>query len=215
MIQLARIREKLDALRQRDTACLVHGAETHRYNLKPVLSQAEAAAFEKEFRVRLPEEYSAFLMEVGNGGAGPGYGLYSLANSANELRDQQRWGEEREKPVPQLDRPFPLTTAVADALNACWQVGPIRGSAPPHVATGFRLDGIMDICHHGCTAYAGLVLSGEQRGCVWGCGGPGYRWGPLGRGPGSRSFLDWYEAWLDQWLAPNAIDRWATLTGHT
>ena len=26
-----------------------------------------------------------------------------------------------------------------------------------------------------------------------------------------RGFLAWYEKWLDHWLAPGAIDRWANI----
>ena len=210
MIQLPRIREKLDAIRQRDTAYLVHGAEVHHYRLEPVLSQAEADVFEQEFGVHLPEEYIAFLMEIGNGGAGPGYGVFSLGKSVKRFRQQQKWAEERSWPVPQLDRPFPLTAAVAAALIACQRTGRVPRIANPHIAVQFRLDGIMDICHHGCEAYEGLVLSGEQRCCIW--SSSGLRWGH--GGPDSGGFLVWYEEWLDGWLRPGAIERWAKTIGH-
>ena len=157
-------------------------------------------------------------MELGNSGAGQGYGLYSLVESAEEFRSQQKWAEEQGRPVPGLDLPF-HSAAVADAarLPADGQSagGPqaLRGNFNPR-RNAVRMDGIMNICHRGCEAYEGLVLSGERRGCVWGAGGPGYRWGALGHGPGSLDFLAWYEAWLDEWLAPGAIERWAKAIGR-
>jgi hypothetical protein len=207
MNRLKQICDKLKALRHLDSACLVHGASTHRYALSPVLPETEVAAFERAFGVALPGEFAAFLTQVGNGGAGPGYGLYPLAKAVEAFRLQQAWAEQKGRPLPRLDRPFPLTAAVADGLIACRRTIPFRGNFQPHVATALRLDGIMDICHHGCTAYEGLVLCGEQRGRVWGSGGPGYRWSANGPGPGSLDFLSWYEQWLDGALAPEAVER--------
>ena len=38
--------------------------------LNPTLSESELTAFERDFRVTLPDEYRAFLLRVGDGGRG-------------------------------------------------------------------------------------------------------------------------------------------------
>ncbi len=50
-----------------------------------------------------------------------------------------------------------------------------------------------------------LVMDGEQRGTVW-YGGDGLA--PCADQDGQQlGFLGWYESWLDEWLAPGAIER--------
>lgn len=51
---------------------------THKYKFKPVTSIQKVRKFEKKYNITLPENYIRYLTEVGNGGAGPDYGLYSL-----------------------------------------------------------------------------------------------------------------------------------------
>ncbi len=46
--------------------------------LNPPLPKEELAFFEKYLKVKLPDEYKQFLTEVGNGGAGPFYGILPL-----------------------------------------------------------------------------------------------------------------------------------------
>jgi len=67
----------------------VFGASKHKYELNPVLSIDKIHKFESEYNIKLPEEYVFFLTMVGNGGAGPYYGLYMLENTIkyNEYKD--------------------------------------------------------------------------------------------------------------------------------
>lgn len=72
------IKRMVAAARKVDEEQQVFGASTHKYELKPVLSMAEVEAFEKRHQITLPKEYVFFLTQVGNGGAGPYYGLATL-----------------------------------------------------------------------------------------------------------------------------------------
>lgn len=63
---------RVDAGRQ------VFGATKHQYRLGPVLTLEEVRRAEAERHMKFPEEYVFYLTQVGNGGAGPYYGLYSL-----------------------------------------------------------------------------------------------------------------------------------------
>ncbi|MGL4695560.1 SMI1/KNR4 family protein [Enterococcus larvae] len=56
----------------------IFGAGTHKYQLGPVISIAEVRAFEERYQIILPKEYVFFLTQVGNGGAGPYYGVTTL-----------------------------------------------------------------------------------------------------------------------------------------
>ena len=57
------------------------GTDQHKYQLKPPASEEAVAAFEARFHVSLPEGYRDFLLWMGNGGAGPFYGLYRLGEA--------------------------------------------------------------------------------------------------------------------------------------
>jgi len=89
------IRSKLAQLRERDARHSIFGAETHGYVLAPCLGEEQIRAVEADCRVRFPESYRRFRLQVGNGSAGPGYGLLALEAS---LRDRARG---------RLARPFP------------------------------------------------------------------------------------------------------------
>jgi hypothetical protein len=77
--------------------------------LNPPLAEAAAVAFEAEHRVRLPEGYREFVTMLGNGGAGPYYGLLSLERCAQDSG--------------LLSRPSPLRPAGLDD-SAAYLAGP-------------------------------------------------------------------------------------------
>lgn len=56
----------------------VFGSKSHRYNFGLPVPIERIHGFENEYNITLPEPYVTFLTEVGNGGAGPDYGLYSI-----------------------------------------------------------------------------------------------------------------------------------------
>jgi hypothetical protein len=66
-----------------DKECKAFAAFSHKYEFNPVVTMAEIRAFEKKYNLKLPENYARVLTEVGNGGAGPDYGLYSLIEVEN------------------------------------------------------------------------------------------------------------------------------------
>src|SRR5205823_941382 len=72
------IRRKLALLSEQDGGWRLFGADRHRYQLAPCLTEHQLDEFEQRYAIRLPHEYRAFLHEIGNGGPGPFYGLLSL-----------------------------------------------------------------------------------------------------------------------------------------
>lgn len=78
--QLNRIKGKLELAKITDSELSVFGAKSHKYRLNAPLSRTELHAFERKHALTLPEAYALFLTELGNGGAGPYYGMYALGD---------------------------------------------------------------------------------------------------------------------------------------
>jgi hypothetical protein len=79
MKQINEIKTKLEALRNLDKACAIFGAHKHKYHLNATLSEEEIAQIETENGIVISEEYREVLKYLGNGYAGPGYGLEELS----------------------------------------------------------------------------------------------------------------------------------------
>ncbi len=183
------------------------GVEKHHFELRTPLAEAEVAAFERKHGIALPEDYRAFLIEGGNGGAGPYYGI-------NELTDYAQWYEEEAEAPNFLSSPCPLVDG--EPLRRAWKAaqarderrrqGIVTAGAPPNAAwRGFLADqweewgkGSMEISDQGCTYSARLIVTGAARGRIVYLDAQG--WYP----PyfvKDASFLEWYERWLDNALA--------------
>lgn len=80
--QLKSIGRKLSALNQRDPRCSLFGARKHRYRLKATITESDVQAFEARHSIQLPPGYRQFILQIGNGGAGPYYGLESLTDES-------------------------------------------------------------------------------------------------------------------------------------
>lgn len=212
MDKLWQIRNKLTQLAILDTTKEVFGSESHQYQLKPCLQEAEIQAFEAKYNIRLPCEYRNFLLEAGNGGVGPGYGLYRLPTMECETEITAIPSKENENFISQ---PFPLKEAWND-LNL--KIKDIDSPNNPYFDHKF-VQGTITIANYGCGIYALLVVTGEQQGKIW----IDDRTNDAGIYPASQnfcyyfhadepddqscdddrqalSFYDWYDDWISQSL---------------
>lgn len=198
---LARITLKIHLLHAQDTERRVFGAKWadagHGYILHPPLGEPDVYYFEGSNRISLPREYRAFLLRVGNGRVGPNYGLHVLDCSAQR---------------PELSAPFGPTVEEADAIAAAVRVAhETRDWKPvPQMRREWYRRGYLPLGNTGHGDNTVLVLNGPMRGELW---AEGMWFVPLREGTRAGGFLAWYESWLDQWLAPGAIDRWKKATG--
>jgi hypothetical protein len=112
--------------------------EERRFHLGKKISPASLSKWEREQRVKLPDEYRAFLLAAGEGAAGPVYGMLSLAAAMKE----------RGEGIYDLADPFPAPLSTKDHLD-------------------FNVGGILPISYDGCAYFHGLVVSGPARGQVW------------------------------------------------
>jgi hypothetical protein len=124
--------------------------------------------------VRLPDSYRDFLLKVGDGGAGPGYGLYRLDGTLMRQPRLDDW----HRLDGFLTTPFPH--------RAYWNDNSDDYASPWHAA------GALPIGTLGCTMDMILVITGPARGQVW----MDDRGADGGLIPDS-DFQTWYRGWLE------------------
>lgn len=153
------------------------GAERHRYRLGPTLSVDELIRFERDRGIALPASYRSFLTAVGDGGAGPFYGMYR--HDGADWNNPQRPLEEHQPGF--LATPFPHTEHFLPGMDN-----------DPDLYHPSWLAGSLALAEFGCGAYFRLVVTGPARGQVWFDDLATDR----GLAPGP-DFRDWYRTWLD------------------
>lgn len=201
------VRDGLERLRTAKRQPKVFGAEFHGFKLNPPVSEAAVRKFEVKHRIRLPEDYRGFLIHLGNGGAGPFYGVFKMGEMDDGFAFQ-KW-KEGDGFVGVLSEPFPHTAAWNDlggepeetddeeeyekALEAFderyWNPANVNGAIP--------------VCHEGCAYRDWLIVTGPEAGHMWHdarTDQAGLR--PISIGKKKRiTFLDWYVHWLNEALA--------------
>lgn len=80
-VRLGRIADKLAAARAMPVPPKAFGVEADGFKLAAPSAEAAVAEFEEWHEVTRPLAYRLFVTELGDGGAGPGYGLRHLARS--------------------------------------------------------------------------------------------------------------------------------------
>jgi hypothetical protein len=108
-------RDGLRILQQAPRATEVFGARAHGFRVHTPLPEKTVIEFDAEHGIRLPSEYLEFLVRVGNGGAGPAYGLFKLGEM-DDGSDHREW-KEGDGFVGVLSEPFPLRTAWNDCMG--------------------------------------------------------------------------------------------------
>ena len=166
-----------------------------------------------------PSDYRSFLTEVGNGGAGPYYGLFPFGQQDDGF-GVGAW--EDGGLVGDLSQPFPHVAAW-NVSESFWdgEPDPPPGTPPEEEDRLWEawdevlevsywnpavMDGAIPICHLGCALRQWLVITGEQKGFVWNDFRADYRGlSPVLGGSGEAvSFADWYMGWLDESLTKAA-----------
>ncbi|GIP24336.1 HEAT repeat domain-containing protein [Paenibacillus sp. J22TS3] len=187
--QLNRIRRKLELAAEADPDYQVFGARSHRYKMKEPLQPAELRQFEQTHGVTLPEDYAAFLTGIGNGGAGPYYGIHPL-------------GKKQSMELDGIAQPSHLHPKVgpsgAGGHSELHETNLDSLSDEEYDQYEARMfQGLLNIGEQGCTYETMLVVTGEHRGKVVYLDVDSYR----SFFTYEQNFLDWYERWLDETIA--------------
>ncbi|MEH2244611.1 SMI1/KNR4 family protein [Nostoc sp.] len=216
MNKVLQLKKKLTQLAILDATFQIFGSESHQYQFKPCLSNKDIQMFESRYNIILPSEYRNFLLEVGNGGVGPGYGLSGLSGIENEDVIPEKLYQEN---YEILSQPFPLTEAWNDLDLIVKNNTGFVANNDTYFDDKF-IQGTLTITNYGCGIYAMLVITGEQSGKIW----IDDRTNDNGIYPASLSFChafhdtnlddfhqdsdeeqplsfsDWYEDWLNRSL---------------
>ena len=190
------LRRKLDLLISQDPELTTFGANLtskmpdgsihqggHEFKLGDPLSEGELRHFEESHGITLPPHYRAFLKCVGNGGAGPGYGLAELGSGVR--RTSKTYGR------AYLSTPFEFTQHIG--------YGGFSEDERPFAEDegGGCYHGCLYLAHEGCGMYEFLVVTGPCRGQVWMddcCNDTGIF-------PMDVNFYFWYDRWLESAFA--------------
>lgn len=212
MLDSTRILEKLDTLGRLDGDREIFGASFHDYQLSPCLGKTDINSVEEKYHVQLPVDYRQFLLEVGNGGAGPYYGVFRLGEQ------DDGWGfrpweggllmGDPAVPFPYQDNwNLPDTFWSADPQNKEWasdkDADEAYDSWDKSLAKVYWapavMNGAIPICHCGCALRQWLVVTGPERGTVWQDDRADMNGVyPLRTKDGERSsFSSWYLTWLE------------------
>ena len=198
-------------LKQTDRQLRNFGAGAHQYELHRPLAESAIATFEATHGITFPDDYRYFITQIGNGGAGPYYGLFPFGRE-DGLRDYCTWEEGHM--VGDLSADFPHQDKW-NLPDSFWEKMPDPGpdvseeeedrmmeewdkQLAEHYWNPKIMNGAIPICHLGCALRQWLVITGPQKGFVWAddrvdhagiC--------PLRDDNGRQmTFADWYMSWL-------------------
>jgi hypothetical protein len=228
---IARIKHKLAYLQQHDDGDVTDATYERKwpvehhypYEVDLTHTDKQLTTFEAKHRIRLPEDYRQFLMQVGSRGYNPGYAMYSPLedvltieeerdftarfNSDEEIDEDELWKEDAPF-IGDLAQPFPFKTAMTyeDIERFCEENGlsfnDIEWLGYGHLTVGFA----------GCQCWYLLIITGEARGQIWYM--DGLLFTPVMLLDGELfdavdhpvkatqaqhvTFAQWYEAWLNR-----------------
>lgn len=213
-VNFTAIRDGLRQLRESTAPLKVFGSQVHGFRTYPPLSEEAVCQFEARHCVTLPLEYRGFLIHVGNGGAGPAYGLFKLGEMDDRF-GHKPWTENGGF-VGMLSLPFPHTGPWNDLSEEPvydesreddleWEVEYERQMNAWEDRVYWNpanVNGAVPICHLGCALRQWLVVTGAEAGNVWDdqrTDHGGLK--PVQQGGRHRvTFLQWYRSWLDDAL---------------
>lgn len=195
--QIERIKSKFDRLKRLDRNFEVFGSEKHKYVFNRTKSEKDLTDFEKNNGIKLPREYKEFLMQIGNGGAGPYYGLEPIENGLFADLDYKDKTD-----LNDLSQPFPHTShwnldfgEVTDENEDEY----FKQKDEEYYQNKWA-NGLLRVSNFGCGVTMNLVVNGEEYGNLWvddRCNEQGIYSNPYIENRDRITFLDWYENWID------------------
>jgi len=170
--------------------------------LSEPVPESRVSDFERIHGCNLPYEYRSFLLQVGEGGRGPGREFRMLGTP---YEDYESWEPGtffggRHEPNLRLDHPFPYIDAVPvdEEFVADLHANPEKYIVDAADAGPFGIEGALYLFNRGGVVWDFLVMNGPCRGQVWADrandDGPTY---PIQLDGTRVGFAQYYCAWLN------------------
>lgn len=190
----------LEKAHQIDRNCELFGASKHKYRLNPPISETTVRKVEERYGFQLPEDYVHFITKIGNGGAGPDYGIMSFEDSLltkDKSNFQEAYRSGLKKPCllrqvrPEEIEDYAFSKEAyeknPDKFFVCVQE---HGESDDDCFDNV----FFTLGTHGCQYDFGLVVSGERKGQVFDTDNEqSYIFA-------ASSFDEFYRQWLE-WLS--------------
>ncbi|MGG4607085.1 SMI1/KNR4 family protein [Providencia sp. Me31A] len=182
---LERIRHKLPLVQQVDGDLETFGASSHKYQLNPPIALSEIEKWQARTGAKLPSDFVSFLTEIGNGGAGPYYGIERFEDSESRF--------EKTAALPSILSP--------NMSQEEWQkltfLDDDCSDEEFDERENYIHQGIFYLGTCGCEYDLLLVITGEYVGRIiytnhWCSSDQPFFFSY------ELSFLEWYERWLDE-----------------
>lgn len=199
MFKREKVIEILNQARCIDAKYEMFGASTHQYRLNPPIERELVRAAEQKYGFTLPEDYFRFITEVGDGGAGPDYGIQPFADFLVEAKSpgSEKFKEAYRQSLVKLFTPRQMmpneVEDYAIATRTAYERSPEKYFVYEKLDDNdlCNKDGFYVLGTRGCQWDFGLVISGEKRGQVFDTDNEG-AYGFI-----ANSFDEFYENWLN------------------
>jgi hypothetical protein len=195
--KMKEIIEKIEMLRIKDKDMNIFGASSHEYKFNKKIKEKEIIKFEKKHNVHLPEDYKIFLVEIGNGGAGPFYGILPLEMGLFCDIDNPN-----KKYITNPSKPFLLSEAWNMEYTGDYEDESALDKFEEKYYSNELLNGTIRICNFGCGHFINLVINGSEFSHIWsddrGSNEGIFPFKYYTNGKDRMTFYEWYKCWLDQ-----------------
>lgn len=160
--RLARVLEKFNYLKSIDKNYQIFGAEVHRYRFRRTVEPDYLINFERKHNVKIPYDFKLFLSEVGNGGAGPFYGIIPFETCLFSDIDYPS-----EKFLLNPSKPFQYTHEWNMEFEGDYENEEELDGFQREYFDDKHINGTIRICNFGCGHFINLVVNGEEYSHIW------------------------------------------------
>jgi hypothetical protein len=180
--RLTTLRDQIMVLHRLDRGGVIYGADKHRWRIHERLDQPTNIRIEHDLGFPLPPSYRAYLTELGNGGAGPLFGIEPLPLQFTDAT------------LAALQQPFLGIEAVHQRLQ---DAGIVRHEDGYYENWDRKLQaallvGTWPIAYEGCGHHSRIVLHGAEAGTILAVESDG------GIFSQKADLLDWMIGWLSE-----------------
>lgn len=196
-MQIERVRQKLFKLKNDTRRLLIFGSSNHQYKILPTKSESQLQEFENKYKIKLPDGYREFLKSIGNGIAGPYYGLEPLESTLFSDLDYKKIDD-----LIDPTKEFPLTEKWNLNFDDIAEEEYFIKKDEEYFEKKWS-NGLLRISNFGCGVSINLVVNGAEYGNIWiddRCNDGGIYPDKNVDDDARIDFLSWYENWLDKSL---------------